>query len=80
MPKDFLANREKYAQAGAIVFEKIDFFLVSILLWTGQWKVLAKCYVRLDGKPKSDDEVIALLKSRVQPISDEVIEAMATST
>jgi hypothetical protein len=77
MPKDFLDNREKYAQAGAIVFEKIDFFLVSILLWTGQWKVLAKCYVRLDGKPKSDEEVIALLKSRVHPISTEVIESMA---
>lgn len=68
MPKDFLDNREKYVQAGAIVFEGIDFFLVSILLWTGQWGVLAKRYVRLDGKPKSDEEVIALLKSRVHPL------------
>lgn len=70
MPKDFLDSRELYIREGAIVFEGIDFFLVSILLWTGQWKALAKRYVRLDGKPRSDDEVIALLKSRVQPIPE----------
>ena len=69
MPKDFADNREKYAREGAIVFEKIDFFLVSVLLWLGQWNLLAKLYVRLDGKPKSNEEVIAMLKSRVQPIT-----------
>ncbi|MBK8258276.1 MAG: fatty acid desaturase [Polyangiaceae bacterium] len=68
LPTEFRDNIDRYAREGAIVFEKIDFFLVSILLWTGQWKTLAKLYVRLDGKPKSDEEVIALLKSRVQPI------------
>lgn len=69
MPKDLLDNRAKYAAAGAIVFEGIDFFLVSILLWTGQWRFLARRYVRLDG-PRSDDEVIALLRSRVEPVRD----------
>ncbi|MFO0588439.1 MAG: fatty acid desaturase [Polyangiaceae bacterium] len=68
LPVELRENHEMYAREGAIVFEKIDFFLVSILLWTGQWRVLAKHYVRLDGKPKSDEEVIALLKSRVHPI------------
>jgi hypothetical protein len=68
MPADFLANRETYAREGAIVFEKIDFFLVSVLLWLGQWKLLARLFVRLDGKERSDEDVIALLKSRVQPI------------
>lgn len=67
MPADFLANKEKYAQDGVIVFEGIDFFFVSILLWTGQWGVLAKRYVRL-GEPMTDDEVIALLKERVKPV------------
>jgi fatty acid desaturase len=70
LPLELRDNHEVYAREGAIVFEKIDFFLVSVLLWTGQWKTLAKCYVRLDGKPKSDEEVIALLKSRVQPIPE----------
>ncbi|MBM4359281.1 MAG: fatty acid desaturase [Deltaproteobacteria bacterium] len=68
MPRDFLENRAKYVDAGAIVFEGIDFFLVSLLLWTGQWKFLARRYVRLDGKPHSDDDVIALLRARIEPV------------
>jgi fatty acid desaturase len=68
MPQDFADNREKYARAGAVVFEGLDFFLVSVLLWTGQWKVLARRYVRLDGAPRSDADVIAMLKARVRPL------------
>lgn len=78
LPKDFMDNRERYAREGCIVFEGLDFFLVSILLWTGQWKVLARRYVRLDGQPKSDEEVIALLKSRVRPVRSELAPSMAT--
>lgn len=70
LPLELRDNHEVYAREGAIVFEGLDFFLVSVLLWTGQWKLLAKRYVRLDGKPRSDEEVIALLKSRVQPIPE----------
>ena len=79
MPKDFEDNRAKYASEGAIVFEKIDFFLVSVLLWLGQWKLLARLYVRLDGQPRSDEDVIAMLKSRVQPIPAGLGEAVTTS-
>lgn len=68
LPGDFIANRERYAKEGAIVFEGIDFFFVSLLLWLGRWDVLARRYVRLDGQPRSDAEVIAMLKSRVQPV------------
>ena len=75
LPADFLANRERYAREGAIVFAGIDFFLVSVLLWTKQWRTLARCYVRLDG-PKSDDEVIALLKGRVEPVTSWPLEAI----
>ena len=67
LPKDFQDSRELYVKEGVIVFEGLDFFLVSVLLWTGQWKVLAKRFVRL-GEPMTDEEVIALLKSRVQPV------------
>jgi fatty acid desaturase len=70
LPKDLADNREMYAREGAIVFEGLDFFLVSCLLWTGQWKVLARRFVRLDGQPRSDEDVIRLLKSRVQPIPE----------
>lgn len=69
MPADFLANKEKYAKEGALVFEGLDFFLVSVLLFAGQWKTLAKKFVRLD-KPMTDEEVIAMLKERVQPVRE----------
>ncbi len=67
LPGDFLANRETYARQGAIVFEKLDFFMVSLLLWLGWWNMLAKHVVRLDG-PRSDAEIVAMLKSRVHPV------------
>lgn len=68
LPADLLANREAYAANGALVFQKLDFFLVSILLWTGQWGTLAKNFVRLDGVVRSDADVIAMLKERVKPV------------
>jgi hypothetical protein len=68
MPADFLANGDKYAADGAIVFEKLDFFLVSLLLWVGAYKTLARHYVRLGGVERTDEEVIALLKERVRPV------------
>jgi fatty acid desaturase len=76
MPQDFRDNREQYARAGVIVFEGLDFFLVSVLLWSGRWDVLAKRFVRLDGQERSDADVIAMLKSRVHPIRVEAWEAM----
>jgi len=68
LPADLLANQELYAKEGAIVFQKLDFFLVSLMLWTGNYKVLAKNFVRLDGKERSDEDVIAMLKERVKPV------------
>jgi fatty acid desaturase len=68
MPKDLLDQRAAYVEAGAIVFEGIDFFLVSILLWTKQWRFLASRYVNLDGQPKSTEQIVSLLKSRVHPL------------
>ncbi len=78
MPADFLANKDRYAREDVIVFEGIDFFLVSVLLWTGQYKVLARRFVRL-GEPKSDDEVIRLLKDRVKPVRVWPLENIGTS-
>jgi fatty acid desaturase len=75
LPQDLYDNREMYAREGALVFQGLDFFLVSVLLWTGRWRVLAKRFVRLDGRPRSDEEVILMLKSRVQPVREEEWEA-----
>jgi fatty acid desaturase len=76
MPQDLLDNRELYVKRGAIVFEGLDFFLVSILLWTGSWRILARRFVRLDGRPRTDEDVIELLKSRVLPVQVESWVAM----
>ena len=68
MPHDFESNRATYAREGAIVFEGIDFFLVWALLMLGNYRGLARHYVPLDGRTPSEDEIIALLRSRVGPI------------
>jgi fatty acid desaturase len=70
LPKDLEDSYAMYAREGALVFEGLDFFLVSVLLWTGRWGILAKRFVRLDGKPRTDEEVIAMLKSRVLPVRE----------
>ncbi|MFO0554403.1 MAG: fatty acid desaturase [Polyangiaceae bacterium] len=70
LPGDFVKNRELYASEDAIVFEKLDFFMVSVNLWLGRYETLAKHFVRLDGVPRDDAEVIAMLKERVKPIRE----------
>ncbi len=67
LPADFMDNRAQYAREGALVFEGIDFFMVSLMLWTGRWGRLARHLVRLDGEERSDEEIVAMLKSRVKP-------------
>jgi Fatty acid desaturase len=76
-PAELLANREKYAAEGAIVFSGIDFFQVWFLLMTKQWRTLARCYVQLGEQERSEDEVIALLQSRVARIDVERPEVLA---
>jgi len=79
LPGDFIANREQYVREGAVVFAGIDFFLVSLLLWTKQWGILARCYVRLDGVERSDAEVIAMLKERVKPVTRWPLESIGVA-
>jgi fatty acid desaturase len=76
MPGDFEKSVDRYAREGAIVFQGIDFFLVSVLLWTGQWKTLARRYVRLDGQERTDEDVIAMLKARVRPVRSWAAESI----
>ncbi|AKF09018.1 fatty acid desaturase family protein [Sandaracinus amylolyticus] len=65
-PGELLANRAKYAANGAIIFQGIDFFQVWFFLMLKRYDVLAKHFVDLAEQPRSDEEIIALLKSRVQ--------------
>jgi fatty acid desaturase len=65
MPAEFRRNIDVYKREGAIVFHKLDYFMIWFLLMTKNYKALAKMYVELDTEnPKTQLEIIALLKSR----------------
>lgn len=71
MPEDFLNNVDRYAREEAIVFRKIDFTTVWFLLMCKQYRVLARHYVQLNPEqPKSEEEIIRLLKQRTRKIVD----------
>lgn len=76
LPADFEANVERYAKEGCIVFEGIDFFMVSLFLFLGRYDWLARRFVRLPGDTRTDAQVIELLKSRTRKIADEVPEGV----
>lgn len=69
-PAELLENREKYAQEKAILFDGIDFFQVWLLLMGKRYDVLARHFVDLEEAPRSDEEIIALLKSRMEPFPE----------
>lgn len=68
MADEFDKRRDEYGRQDAIVFEGYDFFLVWLMLMTGQKKRLAKAFVRLPGAPaRTDEEVIELMNRRLRP-------------
>jgi len=74
MPKDFLENLERYRKEQCVVFHGVDFFMVSVLLWTRQYGFLARRFVRMPGDERTDAEIITFLKARTRAISEEVPE------
>jgi fatty acid desaturase len=72
LPGDFEANLERYAKEGCIVFEGIDFAMVSVFLFLKRYDWLAKAFVRMPGDTRTDAEVIEFLKGRTRRIADEV--------
>jgi hypothetical protein len=80
MPGDFEKNRARYAKEGAIVFEGIDFFVIWLLLMTKSYGKLAKHFVELGDERRSREEIIALLKSRVQRFETVPKAVMPTAT
>jgi fatty acid desaturase len=69
LPDDFLRNRRAYAERDAIVFEGIDFFGVWLLLVMRRFDALARRFVDLrPERPRTHEEIVALLRSRTRPI------------
>jgi fatty acid desaturase len=74
LPGDFVANQERYLKEGCVVFEGIDFFVVSLLLFTHSYGVLAKRFVRMPGDERTDAQIIEFLKERTRRIGEDVPE------
>ena len=67
-PGYFLSTLQEYIDNDAVVFEKIHFLHVFIYLVRDRYDLLAKYFVNLGGRYKSDEEVIAMLRSRTKKI------------
>ena len=76
-PAEFESNKDEYGRQDAIVFDGIDFFQVSLYLFLGRYDWLAQHYVALDGKPRSEQEIIEHLRSRTTPIHREAAAVAA---
>lgn len=75
MPADYEKSKARYAEEGSIVFRGVDFFGVWFFLMLGRYDQLAKRYVELDGKGRSQAEIEALLRERTRPIVRETVAA-----
>ncbi|HKY37733.1 MAG TPA: fatty acid desaturase [Polyangiaceae bacterium] len=69
-PVEFQNALPEYAAHDAVVFNGVDYFQIWLNMMLGRWGFLADKFVQLDGAPvRTRDEVIAFLKSRVQPVT-----------
>ena len=66
MPGYFVKNQQKYIDNDSIVFEALDYNQIWFYLMLKRYDILAKYFVNLGNRFSSDEEVIALLKSRTQ--------------
>ena len=68
-PIEFEKALAEYGSHDAIVFDGVDYFQIWLNMMLGRWGYLADKFVHLEGAPaRSKAEVIAFLKSRVQPV------------
>jgi len=65
-PAYFKATIKNYSTNDAVVFYKIDFMMVSLYLLSKRYDLLAKYFVNIGDRFKSDAEIILFLKERVQ--------------
>ena len=73
MPADFERDIPKYRENGSIIFRNLDYFIIWLLLMTGRYRVLARHFVDLSDTPRSEDEIVALLRERTRRISEDVL-------
>jgi hypothetical protein len=78
MPTDFLAKKDEMIAQRSLVFRKLDYFMIFILLMTKRYRVLATYVVNLDPQhPWDVDELIALFHRRLQKFEPATLAALA---
>jgi fatty acid desaturase len=68
MREDYERHIDRYASEDALVFRGVDYFVIWALLMCKAHRRLARHVVRFGPHPKSDDEVVALIRERLQPV------------
>jgi len=68
MPVEFRDNLARYRDEDAVIFEGTDYFIIWLNLMTKRYTWLADRFVDLREDKRTRDEIIALLKARVEPI------------
>lgn len=68
MPRDFMANKDKYAENKALVFEKLDYHQIWAMLMFKRYDRLASYLVNINGMFSSREEAIRLMKQRTKRI------------
>lgn len=75
MPVEFQQNLARYAEERAIVFHGVDFFMVWAFLMLKRYDWLAKRVVSLDDKPRTQQEIIAMLRERTRRMPQAYVAA-----
>lgn len=77
MPADFLANRAVYADQDAVVFRRIDYFVIWLFLMLRRFDWLAHFFVDLREQKRTKEEVVTFLRTRVQKAVTVPVEVAA---
>ena len=73
MPVHFIKNLDKYEEGGAIIFKHIPFDEITFNVWAGEpgLRRLAKKIVQITPVHKSEDELVAMMRKRLRPVTSE---------
>ena len=79
-PQELQDDLQKYAEADAIIFRKLDFFMVWVFLMLKRYDKLADHYVPIDDRQRGKEEIIALLKERTRRIPEPEMATAGAAT
>jgi len=80
LPLTFTNNFAKFVKEDSLVFEGIDYFLLTIIVFAQQWKIVAKFYKHIGpGPAPSTEEIIVRLKSLCVPVGGTLSEPLGST-